>query len=233
MDIYDIVAVASGMRLGEIINLRLTDIDFSSKPTRIRLRAETTKTRESRETFLTSEATQILKDYLVRSFGWDENGKNSHLQTCLIFGRTVQRGKKISIKENMTLYAEHSLENSLQIHIKKIPELYSKNENGRNTIHFHGFRKFFRTTVGNVCGRDFAEALIGHGFYMDTYYVLSEDQKRDLYLKAEPFLTISDFEQVENNIKDLSEKYMKLESVVMELRKYLGKSSIPIPEILR
>ena len=48
-----IVAVASGMRLGEMVNLKLSDIDFSSVQTRIRLRAETTKTRESRETFLT------------------------------------------------------------------------------------------------------------------------------------------------------------------------------------
>ena len=43
-----------------------------------------------------------------------------------------------------------------------------------------------RTAVGNVCGRDFAEALIGHGFYMDTCYVLSDAQKQELYLKAEP-----------------------------------------------
>lgn len=223
-----IVAVATGMRLGEIVNLRLADIDFSSVPTRIRLRAETTKTRQSRETFLTSEATQILKDYLTSSFGWDGNGKNTHLQDSLIFGRTMQRGKKTPIKENMTHYAEHSLESSLQIHIKKIPDLDSKNENGRNVIHFHGFRKYFRTTVGNVCGRDFAEALIGHGFYMDTYYVLSEEQKRELYLKAEPYLTLSDFKTVENNIKSMSERCELLEKEVSELKQYIKNNKIEV-----
>lgn len=46
------VATASGMRVGEIIQLKLSDVDFNSKPTRLKIRAETTKTRESRETFL-------------------------------------------------------------------------------------------------------------------------------------------------------------------------------------
>jgi len=58
-----LVATASGMRIGEILQLKLSDIDFDSKPIRIKIRAETTKTRESRETFLTTEATNSLKDH--------------------------------------------------------------------------------------------------------------------------------------------------------------------------
>jgi len=224
-----VMAVASGMRLGEMVSLRIADIDFSSTPTRIRLRAETTKTRESRETFLTAEATQILKDYLMRCFGWDEKDKNSHPQNSLIFSKTKQRGKKEPIKANEILYAEFSLQHSLQTHVKRIPDLDGKNENGRNTVHFHGFRKYFRTTVGNVCGRDFAEALIGHGFYMDTYYVLSDAQKRELYLKAEPYLTVSDFKSIEQNMMDLTTKYTNLESQFSQLKQYLRSNSISIP----
>lgn len=228
-----IVAVATGMRLGEIVQLRLSDIDFTTTPTKIRLRADTTKTREARETFLTAEATQILKDYLTRFFGWNENNKNLHLQNTLIFGRTASKRTKNAIKENEFIYAEFSLQHSLQTHVGKIPELDVRNENGRKTIHFHGFRKYFRTTVGNVCGRDFAEALIGHGFYMDTYYVLSDVQKRELYLKAEPYLTISDFKIVEQNLENLSEKYTQLEQTVETLKHYLKINSIPIPESKR
>lgn len=110
--------------------------------------------------------------------------------------------------------------------LEKMPELDQKNPNGRRVIHFHGLRKFFRTTVGNVCGRDFAEALIGHGFYMDTYYVLSEDQKRELYLKAEPYLTISDFKSVEKNYESLMQKYLELEKTVEGLKQYVKTSSI-------
>ncbi|NDF25728.1 MAG: hypothetical protein EB149_07080 [Thaumarchaeota archaeon] len=227
-----VMAVSSGMRLGEMVQLKLSDIDFAVTPTKIRLRAATTKTRETRETFLTAEATQILKDYLAGSFGWNENDKNAHLQNTLIFAKTKQRGKKDPIKENETIYAEFSLQHSLQTHVKRIPDLDGKNENGRNTVHFHGFRKYFRTTVGNVCGRDFAEALIGHGFYMDTYYVLSEDQKKELYLKAEPYLTISDFKAVEDNMRTLTEDYKKLEKKFDNFVQYFEENGIKVPEML-
>lgn len=223
-----IMAVATGMRLGEMAHLKLSDIDFTVTPTKIRLRADTTKTRQTRETFLTAEATQILKDYLTRSFGWNENDKNTYLQNILILGKTKQRGKKDPIKSNEIIYAEFSLQHSLQTHVKRIPDLDTRNENGRNTVHFHGFRKYFRTTVGNVCGRDFAEALIGHGFYMDTYYVLSEEQKKELYLKAEPYLTISDFKTVESNIKNITERCMTLEQQVSELKQYIKSNKIEV-----
>lgn len=227
-----IMAVATGMRLGEMVQLKLSDIDFTVTPTKIRLRADTTKTRQTRETFLTAEATQILKDYLTRSFGWNENDKNAYLQNILIFAKTMQGGKKDPIKANETIYAEFSLQHSLQTHVKRIPDLDTRNENGRNTVHFHGFRKYFRTTVGNVCGRDFAEALIGHGFYMDTYYVLSDEQKRELYLKAEPYLTISDFKAVEDNMRTLTEDYKKLEKKFDNFVRYFEESGIRVPEQL-
>ncbi|WKT58509.1 tyrosine-type recombinase/integrase [Candidatus Nitrosotenuis chungbukensis] len=224
-----LVAVASGMRIGEIVQLRLSDIDFRSIPTKIKIRSDTTKTRQSRETFITAEATKALKDYLTSNFGWKENENNSHLLNQIIFSRTMSNKIKYKHPENEKSCAQLCLQKSLQTHVEKIPELDMRNENGRKTIHFHGFRKYFRTTVGNVCGRDFAEALIGHGFYMDTYYVLSEEQKRELYLKAEPYLTISDFKAVEQNIKDLSEKYVKLEKVVSNLQDYLRTNSIEVP----
>ncbi|QLH07115.1 hypothetical protein [Nitrosopumilus ureiphilus] len=49
---------------------------------------------------------------------------------------------------------------------------------------------------------------MGHSFYLDTYYQLPEGKKREMYLDAEPHLTISDFETVEKNIKKLSEKIL-------------------------
>ncbi len=82
-----LVAIASGMRLGEIVQLKISDIDFESNPTRIRVRGETSKGRENRETFLTSEATKSLKDYLKRFFGWKEGENNEHLKDKPIFGR--------------------------------------------------------------------------------------------------------------------------------------------------
>ena len=93
--------------------------------------------------------------------------------------------------------AKLSLQYSLRTHVKNIPELNLRNENGFKAIHFHVFRKYFRTVVGNICGRDYTEVLMGHGFYMDTYYQLPDEKKKQMYLDAESDLTISDFESVE------------------------------------
>jgi integrase len=54
---------SSGMRIGELLSLRVKDVEFEN-PTRIAVRAENTKNRRERIVFVSSEATVLLKDYL-------------------------------------------------------------------------------------------------------------------------------------------------------------------------
>ena len=224
-----LVAIASGMRIGEIVQLRISDVDFSLKPVKIRLRAETTKTRESRETFLTEEAVNSLKDYLRKFYGWKDGANNEHIKDQIIFGRTSMVTVTRKVIKDKTHSTVNLMQKMLFHQIAKIPDLSRNNENGRKSIHFHAFRKYFRTVVGNACGRDFAEAIIGHKFYLATYYNLSEAQKKELYLKAEPYLTISDYTKIEQTIQDLTEKYRDLEKKYDEFKKYAPKNSIPVP----
>ena len=70
---------------------------------------------------------------------------------------------------------------------------------------------------------------MGHGFYMDTYYQLSEEKRREMYLQAEPHLTISDFKAVEKDIKVLSAKNTQLEEKFNDLLQYLKTNSIEVP----
>ena len=228
-----LVAVASGMRIGELVQLKISDIDFEAEPTTIHLRAETTKTRTARDVFLTKESTLALKDYLKRYHGW-KNENEEFLKNRYVFARTSLSNKLYKqdndLKTNFVIATETLLQKGLLNSIKKIPDLCIKNSNSKYAIHFHAFRKFFRTNVGNASGRDFAEALIGHSFYLDTYYNLPEDKKKELYLKAEPYLTISDFKKVEKNLQEMSERHEKLEKTVEDLKHYLFSNSIQIPE---
>lgn len=57
-------------------------------------------------------------------------------------------------------------------------------------IHFHLFRKFFLTKEVDALGDHAGHALIGHGFYMDTYYRKSEVERKADYLKLMPHLTV-------------------------------------------
>lgn len=224
-----LVAISSGLRIAELAQLKITDIDFESNPTKIHVRSEIAKGRQSRETFITSEATKILQDYLAKYYSWKKDQSNDHMRDFAIFGRTSRNiiGRKIKWP---VFNAILSLQSALLIRINKIPELAILNENSRKAVHWHAFRKFFRTTVGNVVGRDYSEALMGHSFYMNTYYQLPEDKKREMYLQAEPYLTISDFVKVERNLKEMSEKYLDLESKFENMLQYLKKNNITVPE---
>ena len=67
-----LISCSSSMRLGEIIQLKLSDINFDTNPTTILIRKETTKTRQSRNTHVTTEASGSIKDYLAKTFDWKE-----------------------------------------------------------------------------------------------------------------------------------------------------------------
>ena len=223
-----LVAISTGLRLGELVNLRIMDVDFTTIPTTVYVRGNTTKTRQSRLTFLTAETTNALKDYLVRYHKWNESEKDPLLLEKHIFQAKIKPKKP---EQFSALGTQNTLGSELLVLIKSIPELAIKNENGRQAIHFHAFRKYFRTIVGNESGRDFAENLIGHSFYMDTYYQLSDEKKKEMYLEVEPLLTISDFKSVETNLKQMNDKYQSLESKLKNLVNYFESHHITVPNI--
>jgi integrase len=223
-----LVATSSGLRIAELAQLKITDIDFASTPTKIYIRSEIAKGRQSRETFITSEATKILQDYITKYYGWKKGQNNDQMKELTIFGRTSRNliGRKVKWP---VFNAILSLQNALLIRINKIPELAILNENSRKAVHFHAFRKFFRTTVGNAVGRDYSEALMGHSFYMNTYYQLPEDKKREMYLQAEPYLTISDFVKVEKTLSAISERQKILEQKLANIELYAQEKGISVP----
>jgi integrase len=61
-----LMACSSGMRISEILQLKLSDVNLDVNPTTITLRRETTKTRETRITCISSEATKALHDYITK-----------------------------------------------------------------------------------------------------------------------------------------------------------------------
>jgi len=226
-----LVAIASGMRIGELVQLKISDINFESKPTEIHLRAETTKTRQAREAFLTNEATKALKDHLAGSFGWKEGESNQSIQNTVIFGRTRLGKGTDNPKQFKTISSAKSvISTSLRRYARKIPEMNKLNDNGRMMIHFHIFRSYCRTVVGDAVSRDFAEALIGHRFYLDSYYKQSKEKRIELYLKAEPYLTISDFVQIEKDLVKMTTKQKQLEDDNLIFKQFIAKHYVPLLE---
>lgn len=63
-----LMCCSSGIRDGELVQLRVGDIDFQTDPVTVNLRAEIVKGKiHPRKTHLTTEASNALKDYLTRN----------------------------------------------------------------------------------------------------------------------------------------------------------------------
>ena len=180
-----LIACSSGMRIGEIIQLKLSDVDFTTAPTTITIRGPTTKTRETRLTHISSEAANSLNDYLARYGTQNE---------YLFLREHVLKDSEISEEEKYSRFVvatKHNLESQLGRCIKKIPEINAKNEN-QNWIHFHAFRAWFKTQVTDAHQSDFAEALMGHKSLKLLYYRQNDKVRSKTYLDVEHSITISD-----------------------------------------
>jgi len=132
-----LLACSSGMRIGEIVQLRRSDIDFTTNPVTIRVRRDTTKTRETRFTHITSEASKILNDYLTK------NKTRSNADDPFLFMHLDdENDSKVYYKSMFS--ARQTFMEKLRKTTDAIPELTIKNENGQNSIHFHAFRSGLR-----------------------------------------------------------------------------------------
>ena len=116
---------------------------------------------------------------------------------------------------------KHNLEQQLGRCIKKIPELNSKNENGRNVIHFHAFRSWFKTQVTDAHQSDFAEALMGHKSLKLLYYRQNDDVRAKTYRDIEYSVTISDSTIMNRNYSEVQKDNSELRGIVEALSKQL------------
>ena len=238
---------SGGMRIAETIQIRLADVDFTKTPTTIKIRAETTKTRESRIVCISSEATNILQDYLEKyQFSSGYVFLKTHEQKTKELRSRVEKDdydkpvfkqndrKRLETLEseirnllNDELYAKcvsttrHSLENQLYHLIENIPELAKKNENQRNSIHFHAFRAWFKTQVTDAHQSDFAEAMMGHKSLKLVYYRQNVKARAKTYLDVEHALTIADTEKIDRNYSDMQKDNSELRGIVDSLSRQL------------
>lgn len=173
-----LVLVSSGLRLGEALQLRVSDVNTSGLPIEVRVRAENTKTREERFAYISSEAYKAIQPYL--------EGRNMNDYFLL-------RSNKYH--ENTTFQVH------LRFHrLRKKLGLDARYSNGMYHINLHSFRAFFHTQATKVLGSDIAHAMIGHHTYLDQYFRLTREERAENYLKLEPYLTISQMNKLHDEL---------------------------------
>lgn len=108
------------------------------------------------------------------------------------------------------------LTNMLLRVLRSVPQLDGKNENGRNDIHFHAFRAWFKTQVTSASQSDFAEVLMGHKSLKLIYFRQNNLERLRTYKKIELSLTISDFTKIEESMDEMKNQ---IDSLTLELEK--------------
>lgn len=191
-----LMELSSLVRPGELLRLRVRDIDFDAKPTRLHVNAEISKNRVQRTTYLTGETTQALKDFLGRRISNPDS---------FIFGQY----RSLQVAESTSAYA-------FRYHMRKLPDLNKRIEGTRRyEYHIYSFKKYGFTIVSDLAGKDFADFLKGDKNPSSMYYRLPQDKRERKYLELEPFLTIQNADKLQNEYKQtvesLKERVKQLE----------------------
>jgi integrase/recombinase XerD len=162
---------SSGLRIGELLKVKVGQVNFDTKPSRIIIMAKETKNRRTRTVFLTDEAISLLKEHL---------GDRIAEKDSYIFGNA--KPMRTGTAYDVISYACQKAELRFKL----------DRDSRRYAIHPHVFRKFFMTRLLSAgLDRGVIEALMGHKFGLDSAYLrLTEEEMAAMYLKAMDNLTI-------------------------------------------
>ncbi|GKS66873.1 hypothetical protein YTPLAS73_04200 [Nitrosarchaeum sp.] len=167
----------SGMRIGEVLQLKKKDFDMNKTPIEIHIPAFATKTRKSRTTFATRETRHILQRRL-----------NQLNEDELVFGTNDDVRKAVNTQISELDYMRYKIGNSCPRFLEKY------DSNGRYKITLHSLRSFTATQCAEAVDESFAHGIIGHKKYLGQY-IRNQDKLAEKYLRAESNLMI--YETVE------------------------------------
>ncbi len=201
------------MRSNEALAIRLKDIDFASKPTRIHLRKEYTKTRTARDIFISDEASKCLKDWLSWKYRYRRFLKDGQQRVKgeddLVFqvAKTITRLQSIYVK----LLKEFDK-------VLTLSGLNNKKEGmSRRTISFHSLRRHAKTVISTQVNQDYSEWFLGH--IKSPYWSMKEVERKEIYTtRIMRYLTFLDYHLLDNTSKNIEAKLEEKEKELSYLR---------------
>ena len=199
---FILLLASGGLRAGEGLAIRLKDTDLSVSPTRIHIRKEFSKTRVSRDVYISDEATKYLKDWInwkYRDKGneWTKDKKPDDLIFSIY-----------SVKSNPDsshLYIKIILEFEKLLSIVGLDERKEDGLRKRRKITLHSLRRFNKSVISDQAGQDYSEWFLGHA--KSPYYTKKEIDRREIYAtKCMKYLTFLDYTTLEATGKNIEAK---------------------------
>ena len=164
-----IAQASSGMRIGELVQLRREHLHTDTDRIMVKIPARITKKKRARTTFFSSEAAGHLMPRLGGLDGCD-----------LVFGTnpTPETARGAEMSHLARTLARAGLDRKYET-------------NGRSMISTHSFRAFFITRVSRH-DPNLAKYFAGQKGYLLQYDRLSDEEKLEYYIKFEPSLLVRD-----------------------------------------
>lgn len=165
-----LLMASSGLRIGELHQLKFGDINLEKSPPVIRIKAAGAKERKGRITFMSDEAKEVLREYLA-------GRENLEADSPLVAAR---KGRTMSYQ-------------NMQFILNNVFRKVSAKEGKRYKLHPHTLRKWFKTQMiaAGVPG-PIVDRLTGHARYLAQEYELyTENQLREWYSKGVKGLQIA------------------------------------------
>jgi len=223
-----LVLISSGIRIGEALALTKADFHFDEDPVRVTIKAEITKTKEGRDTFISSEAVDELKPFLE---GKNDNEKpfttydeidkavvredQNFMELRKKLGKLEIEREEAKQRQLIVNGVINELKEPKSIFLERYPN------SNRFIINIHAFRAYFHTKASQKHGSDYAHALIGHGAYLKEYYRETPEEKAKKYKELEPSLLIISQKLESEKTKD--KKIEDLENEMQELQAKMAR----------
>jgi integrase len=225
---YVMFLAAGGFRAVEALSIRIKDLDIESRPARVFVRGEYTKTKTDRVVFLTDEVAQQLRSWLDYKYRTRRVCYKDEREG----GKTITEYRTPNKNDIDLIFAVHqhkinpypnSLYTNLIRSFEKTLDRMGKGakEDGnpnRRQITLHSFRRFVKTTISDLGYADYSEYFIGHS--VSTYWRKKESEKAELFRKIEPYLTFLNIHQLERQGADIQSKVEELEDLNQSLRNH-------------
>jgi integrase len=225
---YVMLLASTGCRATEALSTRLCDYDLDSKPARVFIRGEYTKTKVDRRIFLTDEMVSQLISWLEYKYRKRrvcyKDGKT---------GKTITEYRKPQKNPNDLVFVAYSkynnnntsnliehIYNEMVVYFGKTLDRMGRGDreaNGRRRqITLHTLRRWVKSTISDLGYADFSEFMIGHAG--STYWQKKDSEKAELFRKVESSLTFIDIPSLERKGADFQSKIDVLEQENFALR---------------
>ena len=202
---------SSGMRLGEALRLKLSDVQLDTEPARISIRREYTKSGLGRPSFLSKEAVDVIREWLkIRDEWLRAASRKSHLYP------KGAKDDRVFPFSHGTIYAMwHAA-------LKKSGYADRDPTTGIYKFHIHTLRKYFRSRLprGDV-PVDVTQGLMGEEGYLSAEYRRLKDDPETMarmYRQGEQYLALF---SNQTEMHEFREETKGLRQQVQDLRERL------------